>query len=127
VLGSLVAATALVNLVPAALVALVSLFVKAPVSKGTARALVGLIAFPASWITAGVLGADGFLPVMLLILTGAAGAVAAIWLVDRAMALTHMLLRWQAQRERIGTVQWAAEVRTDVATAVWAAVSVEAA
>lgn len=126
VLGSLVAATALVNVGPAALVALVSLFVKAPVSKGTARALVGLVAFPAAWITAGVLGADGVLPVALLVLTGAAGAVAAIWLVDRAMALTHMLLRWQAQRERIGTVQWAAEVRADVATAVWAAVSVEA-
>lgn len=126
VLGGLVAATAIVNVWPAGLVALVSLLVKAPVSKGTARALVGLLSFPTAWITAGVLGADGFLPVTLLVLTGAAGALAAVWLVERAMALTHMLLRWQAQRERIGTVRWAAEVRTDVVTAVWAAVSVEA-
>ena len=42
------------------------------------------------------------------------------------MALTHMLLRWQAQRERIGTVAWAEAVRSDVVTAVWAAVSVDA-
>ena len=40
-LGGLVAATALINVWPAALVVLVSLFVKTPVSKGTARVLVG--------------------------------------------------------------------------------------
>jgi len=126
ILGSLVAATAIVNVWPALLVALVSLLVKAPVSKGTARSIVGLVAFPTAWITAGVLGADGFLPVTLLVLTAAAGALAAIWLVERAMALTHMLLRWQAQRERIGTVAWAEAVRADVVTAVWTAVSVDA-
>jgi len=45
-LGGLVAATALINLWPAGLVALVSLLVKQPVSKGTARVLVGMLAFP---------------------------------------------------------------------------------
>ena len=48
-----------INVWPAALVVLVSLLVKTPVSKGTARVLVGLVAFPAAWITAGVLAADG--------------------------------------------------------------------
>jgi hypothetical protein len=89
-----------------------------PVSKGTVRVLVGLLAFPSAWITAGVLTTDGFLPVTAVILTAALGALAAIWLVERALALTQMLLRWQAQRERIGSVGLAEEVRADVVQAV---------
>lgn len=117
-LGGLVATTALINVWPAGLVALVSLLVKTPVSKGTARVLVGLLSFPTAWITAGVLTTDGALRVSLVVLTAAAGAVAAIWLVERAMALTRMLLRWQAQRERIGTVGLALAVRGEVVAVV---------
>ncbi|MFL6205637.1 MAG: lysophospholipid acyltransferase family protein [Acidimicrobiales bacterium] len=112
-LGGLVAATALINVWPAALVVLVSLLVKTPVSKGTARVLVGLVAFPTAWITAGVLAADG-LRVILVIVTAAVGALAAIWMIERALALALMVLRWQAQRERIGTVGLAEAVRADV-------------
>jgi len=118
VLGGVVAATALINVGPALLVALVSLLVKTPVSKGTARVLVGLLAFPTAWITAGVLTTDGAPRVTLVVLTAAVGALAAIWLVERAMALARMLLRWQAQRERIGTVGLAAEIRAEVVDAV---------
>jgi hypothetical protein len=117
-LGGLVAATALVNAIPALLVALVSLVVSAPVSKGTARVVVGLVAFPAAWITAAVLRTDGFLPVLLVSLGGAVGALAAVFLVERALALTVMLLRWQAQRERARTIEWAATVRDEVVLAV---------
>ena len=117
-LGGLVAATALINLWPAALVALVSLLVKTPVSKGTARVVVGLVAFPAAWITAGVLSTDGSLRVSLVVLTAAMGALAAVALVERAMALARMLLRWQAQRERIGTVGLALAVRAEVVATV---------
>jgi 1-acyl-sn-glycerol-3-phosphate acyltransferase len=123
VLGGLVAATAIVNVGPAALVAVASLAVKTPVSKGTVRVLVGLIAFPAAWITAGVITADGALRVTLVVLTSAAGALAAIWLVERAMALARMLLRWQAQRERIGTVGLVLDLRAEVASIVRAAVA----
>ena len=84
---------------------------RTPVTKGTVRALVGLVAFPTSWITAAVITADGFLPVTLLVVTMAVGALAAIWMVERALALAGMLLRWQGQRERIGTVGLAEEVR----------------
>lgn len=118
VLGGVVAATVIVNVWPAALVALASLFVKTPVTKGTVRALVGLLAFPTAWITAGVVTTDGFLPVTAVVLTAAVGALAAIWLVERALAMTQMLLRWQAQRERIGTVGLAEEVRAEVVRAV---------
>jgi glycerol-3-phosphate O-acyltransferase / dihydroxyacetone phosphate acyltransferase len=117
-LGSVVAATVIVNVWPAGLVALASLMVSEPVSKGTVRVLVGLLAFPAAWITAGVLTTDGFLPVTAVVLTAAVGALAAIWLVERALALTQMLLRWQAQRERIGSVGLAEAVREDVVRAV---------
>ena len=120
-LGSVVAATALINVWPAGLVALASLLVKTPVSKGTARVLVGLLAFPTAWITAGVLTTDGAPRVTLVVLTAAAGALAAIWLVERAMTLARMLLRWQAQRERIGTVGLAHDLRAEVVGAVRAA------
>lgn len=122
-LGGLVATTAMVNIWPAGLVMIASSLVKSPVTKGTTRIVVGLVAFPTAWILAGVLGANGFFAVTLLILTSAAGALAAIWLVERAMALTHMLMRWRAQRERIGTVAWTEPVRADVVTAVSAASS----
>ena len=117
-LGGLVAATALVNVWPALLVLLVSLLVKTPVSKGTARVLVGLVAFPIAWIIAGVVAADGPLQGLLVTLTAAVGALAAVWMVERALALGWMLLRWQAQRERIGTVGLAESVRADVVDTV---------
>jgi glycerol-3-phosphate O-acyltransferase / dihydroxyacetone phosphate acyltransferase len=117
-LGGLVAATVLINLWPVALVMLVSLFVKTPVSKGTARVLVGLVAFPTAWITAGVLATDGALNVTLVVIAAAAGALAAIWMVERALALAQMLLRWQAQRERISTIGLADAVRAEVVDSV---------
>jgi hypothetical protein len=117
-LGGLVAATALVNVWPAALVVAVSLVVKTPVSKGTARVVVGMVAFPVAWLTAAVLTVDGVLRVTLLVVTAAIGALAAIWMIERAVALAWMLLRWQAQRERIGTVGLAESVRGEVVATV---------
>lgn len=122
VLGGLVAATALINVGPAALVAGASLLVRKPVSKGTVRVLVGLLTFPTAWITAGVITADGAPRVTVVVVTAALGALAAIWMVERALALARMLLRWQSQRERIGTVELATEVRAEVVDAVRAAV-----
>jgi hypothetical protein len=117
-LGSVVAATALVNVWPTALVILTGQVVKAPVSKGTYRAIVGLLAFPTAWITAAVLRVDGALAVTAVALACAIGALAAIVLVERTLALTRMILRWQAQRERIVTTRWAEEIRAEVVEAV---------
>lgn len=117
-LGSVVAATVIVNVWPVLLVASASLLVRTPVTKGTVRALIGLLAFPTAWVTAGVIAADGFVAVTAVVVTAAVGALAAIWLVERALALAFMLLRWQAQRERISTVGLALEVRADVVAAV---------
>ena len=65
-----------------------------------------------------MLAADGVLRVSLVVVTAAIGALAAIWMVERAIALARMLLRWQAQRERIGTVGLAEAVRADVVDTV---------
>lgn len=120
-LGSLVAATVVVNVWPALLVALVSLVVRTPVTKGTVRVLVGLVAFPTAWVTAANLTADGFLPVTGLVLTMAVGALAALWLVERALALALMLLRWRAQLERMAHIDQAEALRAEVVGAVRAA------
>jgi glycerol-3-phosphate O-acyltransferase / dihydroxyacetone phosphate acyltransferase len=121
-LGGVVTATALVNAAPAALVAAVSMFVRTPVTKGTVRVLVGLVAFPAAWITAAVLTAPDVWTGMVVVVLAAFGALAAIWLVERAITLTVMLVRWQAQLERARSVELALEVRADVVAAVSAAV-----
>ena len=114
VLGFITTATALVNVWPAALVMGASLLVRTPVSKGTIRAVVGIVAFPAAWVIAATLTADGFVACSLVVLSAAVGAVAALWLVERAVALTMMLLRWRAQLERIGTVEQAEALRAEV-------------
>jgi len=114
VLGGIATAAAPVNVWPALLVAVVSLFVKTPVTKGTVRFVVGLIAFPTAWVTAAVITADGFLACSLVVITSAVGAVAAIWLIERAVALTTMLLRWRAQLERIANVELADALRAEV-------------
>jgi glycerol-3-phosphate O-acyltransferase / dihydroxyacetone phosphate acyltransferase len=114
VLGGIAAAAAPVNVWPALLVAVVSLFVKTPVTKGTVRVIVGVIAFPTAWITAAVITADGFLRCSLVVLSSAVGAVAAIWLIERAFALTTMLLRWRAQLERTANVELAEAQRAEV-------------
>ncbi|MDP1794651.1 MAG: 1-acyl-sn-glycerol-3-phosphate acyltransferase [Acidimicrobiales bacterium] len=124
VLGGIAAAAAPVNAGPALLVGLVSLLVKTPVSKGTVRVIVGLIAFPTAWIAAAVITADGFLACSLVVVSSAVGAVAAIWVVERAFALAMMILRWRAQLERAATIDMAEALRAEVvATARHAAES----
>ena len=54
----------------------------------------------------------------LVVITAAVAALAAIWMIERALALAQMVLRWQAQRERIGTVGLADAVRADVVDTV---------
>lgn len=114
VLGGITTATALVNVWPAGLVMGASLLVRTPVTKGTVRAIVGIVAFPVAWVIAATLTADGFVACSLVVLSAAVGAVAAVWLVERAVALTLMLLRWRAQLERIGTVEHAEALRAEV-------------
>lgn len=122
VLGGLVAATIVVNLWPALLAMSSGLVVRAPFLKGTARLLVGMLAFPTAWIIGAVLTADGFLLCSLFAATFAAGALAAVLLVERSVTLALMLLRWQAQRERVATIEWVEPVRAEVVDRILATV-----
>ena len=54
----------------------------------------------------------------LVVVSAAIGALAAVWLIERAMALTNLLLRWRAQIERSSSARIALEVRHDVVAAV---------
>lgn len=121
-LGGLVAATIVVNLWPALLVISSGLVVRAPFLKGTARLLSGLVAFPMAWIIGAVVTADGFLLCSLVAATFAVGALAAVWLVERSVALALMLLRWSAQRERVATIGWIEPVRDEVVAKILATV-----
>lgn len=122
VLGGAAAAAAPVNVWPAALVALVSLLIKTPVTKGTVRVIVGLVAFPTAWVVAAILSADGFVACSLVVGASAVGAVAAVWLVERAFALAWMLLRWRAQLERVANIDMAEALRAEVVATARAAV-----
>lgn len=113
-LGGIAAAAAPINVWPAALVAIASLLVRTPVSKGTIRAIVGFLAFPIAWVTAAIITADGFFPCSLVVLSSAVGAIASVWVIERAVALTLMLLRWRAQIERVATIDQAEVVRAEV-------------
>lgn len=140
VLGVLLAPFALAglfaNLVPAVLVLVAGLVVRAPVSKGTVRLLVALVAFPAMWgvwawqdardTTFGALARDVTSPVALAVgpdpadRTGALanvlavlvapllGAVALV-LLERVRVLLAGVVRWRTLIDRRGQLD---EVRT---------------
>lgn len=142
VLAPLAVAGLFANLVPALLVLLAGLTVKAPVSKGTVRLLVSLVAFPLTWgllsawdvdgaplshlvqaITApldGLLesvfsGRSGFWSgLVVFIAMPIFGAVTLVF-VERIRALVRSLLVWRTLLDRRGQL---AEVRAERARVV---------
>jgi 1-acyl-sn-glycerol-3-phosphate acyltransferase len=114
VLGSLVVATAVVNIIPFLLVVGASLATRAPITKGTVRVLVGLVAFPAAWVIGGVIAADGIGPVTLAVVIAALGAVAAVALVERTVLFVRRVMAWYLTRERIAAVDDLRVVRDEV-------------
>lgn len=121
-LGSLVGATIAVNAIPVALVLLASLQVRRPATKGTVRALVGVVTFPAAWVVAATMAVDGAAAIAVVVLGLALGAVAAVLLLDRTLRLAADVLRWRLAHERVATLADAAAIRADVVDAVQAAV-----
>ncbi len=103
ILGPLALAGLVVNLIPAAIVAAVSLLVRTPVTKGTVRTLVGIIVFPVAWFAASVPVADGW-AVLATAAGYAAGAAALVVVAEQAVQLLHSALAWHAVRERAGAL-----------------------
>ncbi len=129
VLAPFAAAGLLVNLIPATLVLVAGLLPRAPVSKGTIRFLVALVAFPVPWIalavwdggsgwlagaTRGVTfpaeplmeaafsGRDGVLAGVVLFVAAPLFGAAALVLLDRLRALVKGLIVWRTLIDRRG-------------------------
>ena len=116
-LGPLALAGAAVNLIPALLVGGVGLAVRAPVTKGTVRLLVALVAFPTAWGIAATQLADGW-AIAGWIVVYAASVYAAVIVIERGLALVHQALAWRAARERVSFLEPLREHRRDVVKTV---------
>jgi 1-acyl-sn-glycerol-3-phosphate acyltransferase len=145
VLAPLALAGVLINAIPAVIVALAGVAVRAPVTKGTVRLLVGLVVFPATWLAlawfdvgaawvASLLaaltfplgplvdavfqGRDGFWPSLLVFVTAPIFGFCAIYLLDRSFALVREWLAWHALVARRAQVDDVLAHRAGVVTTV---------
>lgn len=94
----------LVNLIPFAIVRAASRRVGAPVSKGTVRLLVSLVAFPLTWLVFGIVVADGWQAILITALAVAAEGVVAVWAYEAAARLLRGYRSWRAITERKGVL-----------------------
>jgi 1-acyl-sn-glycerol-3-phosphate acyltransferase len=117
VLGPLALAGAAVNLIPALLVGGVGLAVRTPVTKGTVRLLVALVAFPLAWAIAATQLADGWAVAEWMVVYFAA-AFAAVIVIERGLNLVHQAIAWRAARERVSFLEPLREHRSDVVKTV---------
>ena len=99
----LIATIAVVNGPAIGAVVLVDRFVSTPVSKGTIRALVAVVLFPATWITVAVLGTDGALRITALVIGNAIALLAALWLVEGDVAAARRW--WRHYRARVASAR----------------------
>jgi 1-acyl-sn-glycerol-3-phosphate acyltransferase len=97
-LAPVIAAAVLMNAPAVALVAFVDLFVRVPVTKGTVRALVALVAFPATWLIVAAIGVDGVAWVTLAALGNALALLLTVWLIEGDVVLVS---RWVARHRAI--------------------------
>jgi hypothetical protein len=136
------------NLVPATLVLVAGLTVRAPVSKGTVRVLVALVAFPVTWgiwawqdarggalgdlarqVTypvAAAVGSDpadrtGLVANVLAVLVAPVLGVAALVLLGRTRVLLAGLVRWRTLLDRRGQLDEVRARRAEVVAATEAA------
>ena len=99
------------NLVPILLVVLVGVFVKEPVSKGTARVITGLIVFPLAWIIviAWTDPAFQWLAGLLLVV----GLLLLIVLLSQLVDLFEALVGWWAVKKHEGLIDELSALRGD--------------
>ena len=91
----LLVSAAILNAPAIAIVVIVDHFVTVPVTKGTVRALIALIVFPATWITVAVLSVGGGFLVVLLVIGHAATLLLGLWLLEGD---ADAVRRWWQQR-----------------------------
>jgi glycerol-3-phosphate O-acyltransferase / dihydroxyacetone phosphate acyltransferase len=101
----------LANAVPVVLVALAGRSVKAPVTKGTVRVLVGLIAFPVSWAVTAWLTVDGWWQGLLAMVLFAVTGLVAVRFVEVAIQIGRDLEGWRLLQNRQGLLTEARDQR----------------
>jgi glycerol-3-phosphate O-acyltransferase / dihydroxyacetone phosphate acyltransferase len=90
----------LANAVPAALVLTSGLVVRVPVTKGTVRVLVALVAFPLTWTVIAVAMAEAWLTRAGVLLACMLAGFLALAAVEAAFRLVEHLVEWRRVRER---------------------------
>ena len=100
-LAPLIVSVAVLNAPALAAVILVDRFVTVPVTKGTVRALVAVVLFPATWITFAVLTTDGALRVTALVIGQALLLLVTLWLIERVAAVA--VRWWHLHRVRVAS------------------------
>jgi hypothetical protein len=150
VLAPLAIAGAMANLVPVALVVVAGPLVHAPVTKGTVRLLVALVAFPATWLAiawfdvGGAAIADvthvvtfplqplldgplasrsGFLPSLLVFVAAPVFGLVALFVIEEARQLVSAWQSWRTVLDRRGQLDELRALRTVVLDRVDAVVS----
>jgi hypothetical protein len=117
VLGPLALTGAAINVIPVLLVAGSGLAVHSPVTKGTVRFLVALVAFPVAWGIGAATLADGW-AVLGLVGVYLASMFAAVIVIEQAIGLAYKALAWRAARERVSFLEPLRAHRADVVKTV---------
>jgi hypothetical protein len=116
--GPIVLTGAIVNAVPVLIVGAASMGVRTPVTKGTVRVLLAVVAFPVAWVVAANLITDGTLAVTATAVgLAAAGFLALLW-VEGVVRLVAGLVSWRATQERSAVIGPLGEARTEVVATV---------
>ncbi len=91
----------LVNLIPAAVVAIAGAAVREPVTKGTVRLLVGFVVFPTAWIVFSLTDRfAGWVDVILVLVFSPLCGFAAVYLVDKVRVLWDAFRAWRVVTNR---------------------------
>ena len=99
---SLALVGAAVNLIPFAIVRSASRRVSAPVTKGTVRLIVSLVAFPLTWWVFAMVVADGWEAVLLTVVLTALDGLLAVFAFEAVARLLRDYRSWRSVTERRG-------------------------
>lgn len=116
---------AAVNLIPFAIVRVASRRVSAPVTKGTVRLLVSLVAFPLTWWVFAMVVADGWETVSLTFVLTALDGLLAVFAFEAVARLLRDYRSWRSVTERRGMLD-EARARREETVALVEAVAIEA-
>lgn len=122
-LAPFIGVLALVNALPLLLVVVIDRFIKVPVTKGTVRVLVAVVAFPSAWIVTAVLATDGAALIAGLVVVHAVALLVALWLVERDVNALRTIVAVHRARRAAARLPALVERRTAVRAAVADAVA----